>query len=155
MNNAFNKNYISVSAIEMPALLSPINTQVYILWNGVSPMTNYVDGDGRPTSEVTPVTAPVTFTHPNMVTQRSWSWSLMINSHPVCSMSIIPPIPKIRPFQTFTLKLEGQDHGWVWSKGKKYHWNGNIILTELLTISAPENLQCIQWRKFRQDVISV
>ena len=122
MNTAYNKYYISLSAIEMPALLSPIKTQVYILLNGVSPMTRYVDG--RPTSEVTPVTAPVTFTHPTMVTQRSWSWSLMINSHPVRSMSISPLIPDIMPFQTLTLKLEGQDHGY----GQRAR---NIIETEI------------------------
>ena len=45
-----------------------------------------------------------TSTHPTMVTQRSWSWN---NLHPFCSMSISPPIPEIRLFQTLTLKLQG------------------------------------------------
>ena len=36
----------------------------------------------------------------------------MINSHPFHSMSISPPIPQIRLFQTLTLKLQGQGHVW-------------------------------------------
>ena len=55
----------------------------------------------------------VVSTHPTMVTQRSRSWSWMIDSHLFCSMSIGPPIPEIRlppVFQTLILKIQGQDH---------------------------------------------
>ena len=44
-----------------------------------------------------------------MVTHRSQPW--MIDSHPLRSMPITPPIPQIRLFQTLTLKLQGQVHG--------------------------------------------
>ena len=33
-----------------------------------------------------------------------------INSHPLGSMSIGPPIPEIQPFQNLTLKIQGQGH---------------------------------------------
>ena len=52
-----------------------------------------------------------TSAHHTMVTQRSQSWSWMIDSHPFHSMSISPPIAQIRLFQTLTLKLQGQGHG--------------------------------------------
>ena len=51
-----------------------------------------------------------TSTHPTMVTHRSWPWPWMIYSHPFCSMSISPPIPQIRLFQTLALKLQDQGH---------------------------------------------
>ena len=71
--------------------------------------TRYVDS--TLTSEVT-WSLSATFLHPTMVTQRPWSWSWMINSHPFRSMSIRSPIPEIRLFQTLTLKLQGQNHGY-------------------------------------------
>ena len=52
-----------------------------------------------------------TSTHLTMLTHRSQSWSCIIDSHPFCSVSIIPLIPQIRLFQTLTLKLQGQGHG--------------------------------------------
>ena len=52
-----------------------------------------------------------TSTHPTIVTQRSQSLSWMIDSHRFCSMSVSPPIPEIRLFQTLTLKLRGQCNG--------------------------------------------
>ena len=67
--------------------------------------------DGMPTSEITRSLSR-TSTHPTLVTRTSRSWSWMINSHPFCSMLIDPPIPKIRLFQTLTLKLQGQGHGY-------------------------------------------
>ena len=45
------------------------------------------------------------------VTHRSWSWSWMTDLHPFHSMSISLPIPQIRLFQTWPLKLQGQGHG--------------------------------------------
>ena len=42
---------------------------------------------------------------------RSQLWSWMIDSRLFRSMSISPPIPQIRPFQTLTLKLQGRGHG--------------------------------------------
>ena len=52
-----------------------------------------------------------TSTHPTTVTHRSQSWSWMIDSHPFRSMSVSPPNPQIRLFQTLILKLKGQGHG--------------------------------------------
>ena len=52
-----------------------------------------------------------TSTYSTMVTQKSRSLSRIINSDPLRSMSIGPPIPEMRLFQTLTLKLQGQGHG--------------------------------------------
>ena len=38
----------------------------------------------------------------------SWSW--MGHSHPFCILSVSPPIPEIRLFQTLPLKLHGHGH---------------------------------------------
>ena len=41
-----------------------------------------------------------------LVTKWSWSWSWMIYCHPLCAMSIGPPIL----FQNLTMKIHGQGH---------------------------------------------
>ena len=46
-----------------------------------------------------------------MVTQRSMLSSWMIDSHLFRSISIGPPLPEIRLFQTLTFKLQAQGHG--------------------------------------------
>ena len=43
-------------------------------------------------------------------TNRSWLWSWMTDSHPLCLMSIGPPIPEIQLFQNLTMKIHGQGH---------------------------------------------
>ena len=57
-------------------------------------------------------------THPPMVTQRSTPWSWMDAPFTLHTMSIGPDIPEVRLFQTLTLKLQGQGHGW----GPIVHW---------------------------------
>ena len=39
-------------------------------------------------------------------TNRSWLWSWMTDSHPLCSMSIGPPIHEIQLFQNLTMKIQ-------------------------------------------------
>ena len=75
----------------------------------ITQQTRYVDS--TPTSEVTPVT--IRYIHPPTPTwsHKSISWSWMDDSHPFRSLSISRPIPKIKLFQTLTLKLKGQGHG--------------------------------------------
>ena len=55
-----------------------------------------------------------------MVTLRSWPWSWMVNAHPFRSMSISPPIPETRLFQTLTLRLQGQNHGYGKKKARPH-----------------------------------
>ena len=55
-----------------------------------------------------PVHSP---TPPTMVIQRSRSWSWKVDSHTFRSMSIGPPIPEIRLFETFPLQPQSQGHG--------------------------------------------
>ena len=80
-----------------------------------------------------PRSLPVTSTTlPTMVTHRSRSWSWMIDSQPLCPMSIGPPIPKIMLFQCLPLNIQDQSHG---SKGKVI-WPTQYP-TELLPFSLP------------------
>ena len=62
-----------------------------------------------------------TFSKFDLENPRSWvRWTLKvtawvqhsIDSHPFISMSIGHPIPEIWLFQNFTLKIQGQGHGW-------------------------------------------
>ena len=69
---------------------------------------------------------------------RSWvRWMLKvttwvqhsIDSQPCCSMSIGHPIPELRLFQNFTLKIQGQGHGW--SQSWKSQGGCNILSTHI------------------------
>ena len=51
--------------------------------------------------------------------------------HWVNSMSIGLPIPEIQIFQNFTLKIQGQSHGWG---NARSHSASNILLTQILFI---------------------
>ena len=66
--------------------------------------------DARANTQIDKVRRHQSGTHPTMVAQRSKSWSWMDDSHPFRTISIGPPIPEIRLFQTLTLKLKGQGH---------------------------------------------
>ena len=67
-----------------------------------------------------------TSAHPTRVTLVN---IMVMNAHPFLSMSIGRPIPKIKLFQTLTLKfqLQGQDHG-CGQRASSYNWP-NILLT--------------------------
>ena len=67
--------------------------------------------DGTPISEVT---AAITFyiNPPQYGQIRLQLWLWMIDSHSVRFVSVGPPIPEIGLFQTLTLKIQGQDHGY-------------------------------------------
>ena len=75
--------------------------------------------DGKPFSEVT----PVTFTQPTLVKQGLRPWSWMIDSRPFRSMSIGLPIHEIRLYQILTLKPHGKVRGVVTGK---YHIGGPV-----------------------------
>ena len=84
-------------------------------WNVLSFKQTTKCFDGTPTY-LSYLSTPVryisgTYTHSTMVTQRSRSWSWMIDSCSFCSMSIGPSIYEAMLFQTLTLKNQGQGHG--------------------------------------------
>ena len=60
-----------------------------------------------------PRSLSVRYIHLTLVTKWSWSW--MTYCHPLCAMSISPPIVRLL-FQNLTMKIHGQGH--VWSKVK-------------------------------------
>ena len=72
----------------------------------------------------------------------------MDDSHPFHSMSIGRPIPKIKLFQTLTLKfqLQGQGHGYG-QRARSYN-RPSIILTHLVFISHQSDQQFLRWSYF-------
>ena len=67
--------------------------------------------------------------HLILVTKLSWSWSWMTYCHPLCAMSIGPPIPRYSYFKIWPWKsmvkvmcvVKGQGHIWPWKfKGQVY-----------------------------------
>ena len=76
--------------------------------------------DRTPPSDVTPVT--IRYIQPAMVTQRSQSWSWMIDFLPFHSMSICPLFPEIR---LLTLKIQAQGHS------SRSHSGFNILLAHI------------------------
>ena len=105
---------------------------------------------------------------------RSWGkWTLKvttwvqhsIDSHPFRSMSIGHPIPEIRPFQTWTLNIKGQNYGWG-ERSKSQH-GSNIISTHIPFIPRqsaipflrydlfkiwPKNLRSMSWLRSKLKV---
>ena len=92
--------------------------------------------DGTPTTEVTWSLSGRSI-HLTLVTKWSWSWSWMTYCHPLCAMSISPPILRYSYFKIWPWKsmvkvmcvVKGQGHVWPWKfKGQGYgqgqtHWS--------------------------------
>ena len=54
---------------------------------------------------------------------------IISNSHPFHSKWVDPPIPEIQQFQYFTLKIQGQGHGW--GQSLKSQYESNILSTRI------------------------
>ena len=67
----------------------------------------------------------------------------MDDSHPFRSMSIGHPIPEIRLFQTLTLKLQGQGHGF--GQNARSYSRPSIILLGFLFISHISDQQFLRY----------
>ena len=70
-----------------------------------------------------------------------------IDSHPLCSMSIIPPIPEIQHFQNLTLKIQGQGHGW-WERWKSQS-GCNILSTHIPSIPHQSAIPFLKYNFFK------
>ena len=86
---------------------------------------------------------------------RSWlGWTLKvtpwvqhsIDSHPFCSKSISHPIPEIQHFQTLTLKIQGQGHGW--GKCWKSQHGSNIISTHTSFVPCQSAIPFLRYNFF-------
>ena len=81
-----------------------------------------------------------------------------VNMHFIyCILSIDIPLQLTRTsewnnFPEFCLNLPRQHHG---CRRRRGHWNGNVILTKLSSLAAPEivilSTYIGQWRKFNQN----
>ena len=129
-------NFVSKSPINNIPALVQIMAWLRLSHKSLSGPTRYVDG--LPKMEVTPVT--IWYIHPhlyghtkvNIMVMNGWITSL-------CSMSSRQPIPKIRLFQTLTLKLGSQDH-WFGQRARSYGWP-SILLICFFFISHQSNQQ--------------
>ena len=70
-----------------------------------------------------------------------------IDSHPFRSMSIGPPIPEIQHFQNWTLKIQGQGHGWG-GHWKSQH-GSNILLTHIPLIPCQSAIPFLRYDFFK------
>ena len=55
--------------------------------------------------------------------------NIISNSYPFHSKWVDPPIPKLQQFQYFTLKIQGQGHGW--GQSLKSQCESNILSTHI------------------------
>ena len=67
--------------------------------------------------------------------------NIISNSYPFHSKWVDPPIPKLQQFQYFTLKIQGQGHGW------RQVWSHNVSLTfyRLTSLSFHVNQPSHSW----------
>ena len=70
-----------------------------------------------------------------------------IDSHPFNSMSICHPIPEIRLFQSLTLKIQGQGHGW--GERWKSQSGCNILSTHILFIPCQSGIPFLSYDVFK------
>ena len=86
---------------------------------------------------------------------RSWlRWTLKvtpwvqhsIDSHPFRSQAISHPIPAIQHFQTLTLKIQGQGHGWA-KRWKSQH-GSNIISTHIPFVPCQSAIPFLRYNFF-------
>ena len=66
-----------------------------------------------------------------------------IDSYPFRSMSIGPPIPGIQLFQNFTLKIQGQGHGW--GQSLKSQHGSNIQSTHIPFVPCQSGIQFLSY----------
>ena len=70
-----------------------------------------------------------------------------IDSHPLRSMSIGHPIHKIRLFQNFTSKIQGQGHGW--GESWKSQHGSNILSTHIPLIPCQSAIPFLRYDFFK------
>ena len=70
-----------------------------------------------------------------------------IDSHPFRSMSIGHPIPEIQLFQNFTLKIQGQGHGW--GQSLKSQCESNILSTHILFVPCQSVIPFLRYIFFK------
>ena len=70
-----------------------------------------------------------------------------VDSNPLRSMSICPPIPEIQHFQTFTLKIQGQGHRW--SGHSKSQSGCNILSTDVLFVPCQSAIPFLRYDFFK------
>ena len=73
--------------------------------------------------------------------------NIISNSHPFHSKWVDPPIPEIQQFQYFTMKIQGQGHGW--GQSLKSQCKCNILSTRILFIPCRRSLPFLRYSIFK------
>ena len=73
--------------------------------------------------------------------------NIISNSHPFHSKWVDPPIPELQQFQYFTLKIQGQGHGW--GQSMKSQCESNILSTRIPFVSCQSAIPFLRYDFFK------
>ena len=73
--------------------------------------------------------------------------NIISNSHPFQSKWVNPPIPEIQQFQYFTMKIQGQGHGW--GQSLKSQCKCNILSTRISFVPCQGALPFLRYSIFK------
>ena len=73
--------------------------------------------------------------------------NIISNSHPFHSKWVKPPIPELQQFQYFTLKIQGQGHGW--GQSLKSQCESNILSTHIPFVPCQSAIPFLRYDFFK------
>ena len=73
--------------------------------------------------------------------------NIISNSHPFHSKWVKPPIPELQQFQYFTLKIQGQGHGW--GQSLKSQCETNILSTHIPFVPCQSAISFLRYDFFK------
>ena len=94
-----------------------------------------------------PITWPIYLPCTTAQGQYHYASNIISNSHPFHSKWIDPPIPEIQQFQYFTMKIQGQGHGW--GQSLKSQCKCNILSTHYPFVPCQRALPFLRYSVFK------
>ena len=94
-----------------------------------------------------PITWPIYLPCTMVQGQYHYASNIISNSHPFHSKWVDPPIPEIQQFQYFTMKIQGQGHGW--GQSLKSQCQSNILLTHITSLPCQRVLPFLRYSIFK------
>ena len=94
-----------------------------------------------------PITWPIYVPCTTAQGQYHCASNIISNSHPFHSKWVDPPIPEIQQFQYFTMKIQGQGHGW--GQSLKSQCKCNILSTRIPFVPCQQALPFLRYSIFK------
>ena len=94
-----------------------------------------------------PITWPIYLPCTTAQGQYHCASNIISNSHPFHSKWVDPPIPEIQQFQYFTMKIQGQAHGW--GQSLKSQCKCNILSTRIPFVPCQRALPFLRYSIFK------